>query len=202
MNPYKYELQNVWTLQEVVSIIKGSSANAWDTTTFYSLFKTIYPNAPLWNGTASKDYIEDLWELTFARFLERYALKTSNLITTLTVPLVTPVVLKIVNIIVSTYPRYSVLLKAYTDKIANMMDKIESTALGATRFNDTPQDGGDFASDPYTTNITETTGTSETDGGSPMQRLKELQDGYQNVLTVWSNEFDKIFMEGGNIQEL
>ena len=69
------------------------------------------------------------------------------------------------------------------------------TASTKTRFNDTPQAGGDFTADGYTTNAT----LSEThqDAATPMARLKEINDGLRNLYQKWADELKsfRIYVE-------
>lgn len=87
-----------------------------------------------------------------------------------------------------TYERYSSLLNIYRDEEADLMAKVESI----TRFNDTPQNSGEFADDSHTTNIT----TSQNDYDTYMGRLREIQSYYANVLKDWSDEFSPLFIHG------
>lgn len=70
------------------------------------------------------------------------------------------------------------------------MDRLGSTAT--TLFNDTPQSGGDVTTSSYITNAT--TATTTADVGTPMARLKEIQDNLDNVYITWSNEFRKFIL--------
>lgn len=78
----------------------------------------------------------------------------------------------------STKDRYEVILDAYADNRDKLMDKIRSSTTA--RFNDTPQNSGDFSDDPYTSTITQT--SSETDLEDNMTKLNKVQSGYRNIL--------------------
>lgn len=86
--------------------------------------------------------------------------------------------------------KYSRIIQAYKDNIAKLMDRLGSTAT--TLFNDTPQSGGDVTTSSYITNAT--TATTTADVGTPMARLKEIQDNLDNVYITWSNEFRKFIL--------
>lgn len=96
-------------------------------------------------------------------------------------------------------PRYVELLAIYATQKSKLLDQVESTTTGIARFNDTPQDEGDFANDEHTTNITQSTGTSLMDFNTPMARLKEIEESYHNVMLLWADEMDKLFIEENNI---
>lgn len=95
------------------------------------------------------------------------------------------------NILRLSFNYYSTLLNAYASKENALLDKISSNSI--VRFNDTPQDEGDFANDEHTTSINQS--EALTDLNSPIMRLKEIQDSYKNLLEDWSNEFKKLFRE-------
>lgn len=98
-----------------------------------------------------------------------------------------------------TAPRYIPLLEQYKANESDPIGKISSTSTGKTRFNDTPQDGGDFEDDEYTTNITQTEATTESDSGSIMERLDALYRNWRQILRDWTSEFKGLFYgeEGG-----
>ena len=71
-----------------------------------------------------------------------------------------------------------------------LMDRIGSQSV--TLFNDTPQNGGNFVLDPYTTNATKS--TTESDVATPIARLKEVQDLLRNYYADWANEFSRFII--------
>lgn len=98
-----------------------------------------------------------------------------------------------------TAPRYIPLLKQYKANESDPIGKISSTSYGKTRFNDTPQDSGDFEDDEHTTNITQSEATTESDSGSIMERLDALYKNWRQILRDWTTEFKGLFYgeEGG-----
>lgn len=100
----------------------------------------------------------------------------------------------------STAPRYKSLLKLYKDKENKLLDGIKSTTTGETRFNDTPQNDGEFDDDRHNTNITKTKGDVVSDGLTPMQRLKEVQEAYRNLIEDWAKEFRMFFIAPSNYE--
>lgn len=96
-----------------------------------------------------------------------------------------------------TAPRYIPLLKSYKANEENPIAQVESTTTGLNRFNDTPQNEGDFANDEHTTNITQNEVKVTADSGSVVERLDALYKNWRSVLRDWSNEFRCLFYDGG-----
>ena len=89
-----------------------------------------------------------------------------------------------------TYPKYKKLLDLYESQENNLLKQLESSSK--TLFNDTPQAGGDFTSDPYITNATQV--SASTDTATPIARLKEVQDNIVNYYKKWADEFEKFII--------
>lgn len=96
-----------------------------------------------------------------------------------------------------TAPRYIPLLKSYKANEENPIAQVESTTTGLNRFNDTPQNEGDFANDEHTTNITQNEVKVTADSGSVVERLDALYKNWRSILRDWSNEFRCLFYDGG-----
>lgn len=101
----------------------------------------------------------------------------------------------IINVINLTLPRYIPLLQqneyASTDPIA----PVSSVSKNKTRFNDTPQDGGDFNNDPHATNVSESENETSVDSASLMERLDQLFKNFRSIILEWSNEFNQLFFK-------
>lgn len=91
----------------------------------------------------------------------------------------------------STKDKYNALLGLYEANASKLMDQLKTKSTA--RFNDTPQNGGDYSADPYTTNITQS--TIETDNEDVMSRLIKIQDNYRDLLRDWTDEFVRLFGE-------
>ena len=102
---------------------------------------------------------------------------------------------KIIGVIDLTLPRYIPLLQqneyASTDPIA----PVSSVSKNKTRFNDTPQDGGDFNNDPHATNVSESENETSVDSASLMERLDQLFKNFRSIILEWSNEFNQLFFK-------
>lgn len=103
-----------------------------------------------------------------------------------------------VNLFNLTSPRFIPLLNQYKANESNPIAKITSTSRGKTRFNDTPQNGGDFYDDPHSSNITQTEATTETDTGSIVERLDALYKNWREILRDWSSQFKSLFYGEGD----
>ena len=86
-----------------------------------------------------------------------------------------------------TYPKYNKLITLYESQENDLLKQLESSSK--TLFNDTPQAGGDFTTDPYVTNATQV--KTSTDTATPIARLKEVQDNIVNYYKKWADEFEK-----------
>ena len=93
---------------------------------------------------------------------------------------------KMLSIYVQTYERYAKILDIYSAEKENLLNKVEAI----TRFNDTPQDSGEFSDDSHTTHIT----SSRNDYDTLMGRIDEIDRKYRNVLKDWTNEFEPLFI--------
>ena len=75
----------------------------------------------------------------------------------------------------------------------HLLDKIGSTTK--SKFNDTPQNGGDFDNDEHLSTINTT--TAEQDVMPLINRLDDISRLYQNVLSDWADEFKHLFIPEG-----
>lgn len=203
---YRYDYQTWFTLKEVFAEL-GTTYTPYDGVTLGSCLHDtgLLANAPIWDSYANeelKDYIEDLWQILYARFYNWYCAYldydyTTDEEATITEDVAVEFLYRFINVLVMSYDKYSVLLGYYDAQKSNLLDKIETTFGGTNRFNDTPQNeegSTDFSNDDHVSNITITDNTSSTDGESPMMRLKEIQDHYKEVMDDWCNLFKKLFI--------
>lgn len=105
---------------------------------------------------------------------------------------------KFISLLNLTYEYYVPLINFYRSAKANLMDDITATSTNTVKFNDTPQNantGGAYEGDDYLTHFTKTSNTSSSPLESKINRLKEIQDNYKNVMADWVKEFEKLFME-------
>ncbi len=86
--------------------------------------------------------------------------------------------------------KYVLLIKNLTANKKKLLDDVKSSSIA--RFNDTPQNSGDFSDDNHTSNITKTESSSNV--GTMMQRLNEIEDNIKQLYIDWSDEFRKFII--------
>ena len=86
--------------------------------------------------------------------------------------------------------KYSMLIQNLNANKTKLLDDVKSSSIA--RFNDTPQNSGDFSDDQHTSNITTTTNSSNV--GTMMQRLNEIEDNIKQLYIDWSDEFRKFII--------
>ena len=96
----------------------------------------------------------------------------------------------LLNIIELSVPKYIPLLQDQEYYSYAPTSPLQSKTTGRTRFNDTPQDSGEFADDSHTTHIT----TSKNDYDTLMGRIEEIDRKYRNVMRDWAREFEPLFI--------
>ena len=90
----------------------------------------------------------------------------------------------------SSSEKYSMLIQNLEANKTKLLDDVKSSSIA--RFNDTPQNSGDFSDDNHTSNITTTTNSSNV--GTMMQRLNEIEDNIKQLYIDWSDEFRKFII--------
>ena len=99
----------------------------------------------------------------------------------------------------ASYERYEPVLTAFRSKESALMGQISSSSTALARFNDTPQDSGEFSDDAHTTNITQSEGTTLTDGMTPAQRLVEIRRAWRSIMAEWCDYLGALTLEGDNL---
>lgn len=89
---------------------------------------------------------------------------------------------------------YETLIANLDAQKSRLLDTIKSTS--ETKFNDTPQEPGFFTEDNFTSNITAT--STATDAGTPIARLKEIEDNLRSLYGKWANEFSRFIIYSAN----
>lgn len=203
-SPLKYEERFYWDFKEV--LLEGHASDMSDiamteekfTDQLESMFLEGF-STPIYNeetGYSNENY-RKLIDLLVKRFLHKLCFYTDS--NTFDINKSYNFIAKICMVIEMTSPRYLALLGAYSSSEGKLLDPVKITNSGTIRFNDTPQDEGDFANDSHTTNITEDNRETSNDLDSKMGRIREIESNYNNVLLNWSNEFEAVFMEEENI---
>ena len=87
----------------------------------------------------------------------------------------------------SSMEKYSLLIQNLEANKSKLLDDVKSAST--SRFNDTPQNSGDFSDDNHTSTVTKTENSSNV--GTMMARLNEIEDNIKQLYIDWSNEFRK-----------
>lgn len=92
----------------------------------------------------------------------------------------------------TTKDRYLYLLQLYQDNKRNLLKSVTTTMT--QRFNDTPQDGGDWLDDRHTTTITQEEQSS--DFMPLINRINDIDRKYRNLLDSWVMEYNELLGGG------
>ena len=91
---------------------------------------------------------------------------------------------------ISYTEKYSLLIQNLEANKKKLLDDVKSASI--SRFNDTPQNSGDFSDDQHTSTTTKTENSSNV--GTMMARLNEIEDNIKQLYIDWSNEFRKFII--------
>ena len=203
---WKYRTLNYYTLYDLIRHYEGTTMNS----TSYQLgleqpgefpaliqqmFPSFIPESHL-DDAIMQPITNTLWCKYFANgHLKDYVVRTENedTVEQAYVDWMTD----FVYILDLTYNKYKKLIELYQSEENNLMKQLEST--GIVKFNDTPQNTGNFEGDDYTTNVSTT--TSKTDSGTIISRLSEIRALYDDIYTAWSNEFKHFFITTARYQD-
>lgn len=212
LNRPEYKLEKWWTFREVLKIYNPTlnimtswGVSSYKAKEFFQRFGISTSEITI--GTDDGATCDLLMTFLVRRYWEHYCIMdsadsigySSNVEEQAQMP-VYKFIQNMVNIWNFTKDKYSKLLAIYEAQKDNLLNKVETIASGTTRFNDTPQDSGDYSDDTHTTNISQTSGASSTDVDTLMARIDEISKKFENVMLRWVNEFDSLFIEEGNIE--
>lgn len=159
----------------------------------------IYTLSDAFPDSLLAEIINALMTIVYYRHDEDYLYKVSQMAFlpsyTLTQADFKRAIKKVINVIDLTIPRYAPILQQNENYSTDPVAKIGSVTTGKSRFNDTPQDGGNFNDDPHATNVSHSVSESEVDSGSIVSRLDEMFKGFRSIILEWSNEFDQLFLK-------
>lgn len=198
-NRVRYEERFYWTFKEVLNPTGSKESYELGNADVLSIVASMsgYSTPLISSGNWTNVNYPKLIDLIIKRFWEHYTFYTLS--SEFSVEKQKNFIAKLLTIVEMTSPRYLKLLEVYAGADDDLMNPVEITTSRITRFNDTPQDEGDFANDSHTTNLTEDTGTTQNELDTKMGRIKEIESSYNNVLLNWSNEFESIFIEENNL---
>lgn len=101
----------------------------------------------------------------------------------------------VINVLNLTIAKYVPMLKSFEKYSGDPTGKITSKTTGRTRFNDTPQDEGEYNDEAHATNVSKSISESEVDSGSIMDRLEATFKNFKSIILEWSNEFNSLFLK-------
>ena len=94
---------------------------------------------------------------------------------------------------IATFHTYAPIIKAFKEKEGQLLAQVQSTSDLVNRFNDTPQEGGDYADENHTTTATTANTITRSDYETPINRLREIREKYENLYNAWAKDFDILF---------
>lgn len=98
------------------------------------------------------------------------------------------------QVYLSTIEKYNQLFDFYNSYKSHLMDRLGNETKA--KYNDTPQNGGDFDNDDHLSTITTT--TTEQDVQPLIQRLADIDRLYKKLMSDWADEFKPLFLEPGD----
>lgn len=101
----------------------------------------------------------------------------------------------VLNVLNNTIPRYIPMLQQNEYASVDPVAPVSSVTTGRTRFNDTPQNDGDYNDETHATNVSESESEIKVDSGSLVSRLSEMFKDFRSIMLDWSNEFNKCFLK-------
>ena len=90
----------------------------------------------------------------------------------------------------SSDTKFSLLIANQEANKMKLLGQIKSSSV--SRFNDTPQNQGEFEDNSHNTNVTKT--ENATDGTTLLARLNEIENNLKRLYEDWSNEFRKFII--------
>ena len=153
--------------------------------------------------TSNAAIYNELYSLVMGRYSEEYMLKIEKWANEEPTSedmgeAISKWIYRYVSLLNITYEYYVPLLTFYRANKADLMDDITAISRNKIKYNDTPQNANTsdvYEGDDYITQFTKTEGESISPLTTKINRLKEIQDGYKNVMADWVKEFEKLFME-------
>jgi len=89
--------------------------------------------------------------------------------------------------LMSSYERYKALLDAYATKKETLLEDINTSTEQRTNETPQPNNAGDYEDLNYENLYVRA--NSRSSGGTPAQRLKDIEDNISNVYKNWADEF-------------
>ena len=110
--------------------------------------------------------------------------------------------MRFLSIVSQTRNRYETLIGEYDKQKSSLMSQLMTSSTTKSRFNDVPQEKLEYQSEDYATNASIGESESFTDTTTPILRLKEIEINYSNIIKDWTSEFEGLFIEPLNYEEI
>lgn len=211
-NEYWWKFANVLSYMNAHSIMleedyinKGTDIDTWAGEWFSELLSDLYPFAIEYDEDDNmfiKQPIYDIFKLIEKRYSQHYVFKTRHEDADEAQAEAYKWTKKLFNVIEYTYKKYSKIIELYNDNYSTLMKQLENTTESGSRFNDTPQQKEvnlSFESNEYTTSLTKLKSVSRSDSDTPINKIEEIIRNYRNILLIWLDEFDGLFVKEGNV---
>ena len=188
----KYKLFNAYNLVDLINLVSEEEINEFNfalSESFINLIvnafnynsSSISPqlnnlNIVSWNSSSSvwelKEGVDKVLNLIFNRFKFSYCVSIIESASKEEKIFEAKKFLNnFLNILDMTSPYYLTLLNAYKSKENNLLDGLTTEANSLARFNDTPQNEGDFANDSHTSSTNEVEATTTADNKDVIEKL-------------------------------
>ena len=172
-SPFKYENRYYWTFRELLDPTKeGYQLSNSEILTIVASM-TGYTTPLISEGAWTNPNYAKVLDLVIKRFNDKYTFFTLS--EEMDTKKKNNYIAKLLYILEMTSPRYLKLLEVYESQKDKLLDPVKITSGGITRFNDTPQDEGDFANDEHTTNLSEDNRETSNELDTKMARIKEME---------------------------
>lgn len=199
-----------YTFSEVIAKLAGATGSVTPYTaeapTFSDLFLDTRELGQLvdkarlrhiWSVSGSSfiqnQFIEELFDELLARYYSHYCASSyeDNIASSDYIDFI----IRFLGVLNRTYDRYDNIINALITEDGLFIEPVKSSTT--FRQNDTPQNGGDFSNDNYTSLYNRT--ESEIDGEPTINRIDNVRNRYPDIFTEWADEFDILFIEEGNL---
>lgn len=204
LNPKLMKISYLYSLKESLTQLLGFEPTPYSDTNLINIIDEFQDiNVALLPINSEDETISLLWQYIYSRYGDMgiFTSDKATLTNDENKKLFENFFYKLINKIAFTQDRYLTLIKLYTQNKNDLLKQISTTSSRVSRFNDTPQDEGVFASDEHTTNLTEDTQTASTDKDSLIIRLAEIQNNFENLYKNWLEEFTDLFIEELNYED-
>lgn len=99
-----------------------------------------------------------------------------------------------------THKYYEKMISLLKDNETKLLAQVSSTTESDNRFNNTPDQSGDYSGLDYATTINKNKITTSSDAGTILERLEEVRRRYTDYYEKWAREFNKLFISPLNYE--